>query len=116
MRQLLPQPVRSPPAASSDVDEPEDDDEQEMRAQTRSRLPDFTGLRTERYAYIEYVTGERELYDLHADPFQLRNLATTAPPALLSELAAWLAELRVCAGESCRLAEQRPVALAGSGD
>ncbi|MGZ4124286.1 MAG: sulfatase family protein [Actinomycetota bacterium] len=46
---------------------------------------DITGwweMRTPRFAYVEYVTGERELYDLQgtrgpADPFELRNVAGT---------------------------------------
>ena len=37
----------------------------------------YRGLRNERYIYIRHDrTGERELYDLRRDPFQLRNLAT----------------------------------------
>ena len=37
--------------------------------------PTFWGLRTERWTYVEYRSGERELYDDDADPHQLRNLA-----------------------------------------
>lgn len=37
--------------------------------------PTFWGLRTERFTYVEYPSGERELYDDDADPSQLRNLA-----------------------------------------
>ncbi len=34
----------------------------------------YWGLRTDRYTYVEYpTTGERELYDLRADPYQLQN-------------------------------------------
>ncbi|MBW8487572.1 sulfatase [Actinomadura sp. PM05-2] len=66
-------------------------------------LPAFAGLRTERYLYLEYVTGERELYDMAADPYQLRNLAAADPAA--SRLSALLAALRACAGAACRRAE-----------
>jgi arylsulfatase A-like enzyme len=43
-------------------------------------IPGWWAMRTPRYAYVEYVTGERELYDLTgsvgpADPHQLRNVA-----------------------------------------
>ena len=55
------------------------------------------GLRTARHTYVEYGTGERELYDLQADPFQLANQAGTADPALLEAFAARLAELKNCA-------------------
>jgi len=41
---------------------------------TRS-VPSFWGIVTERYVYVEYATGEAELYDLAADPAELRNLA-----------------------------------------
>jgi N-acetylglucosamine-6-sulfatase len=38
--------------------------------------PSFWGLRTERWTYVTYDrSGERELYDDHTDPHQLRNLA-----------------------------------------
>jgi N-acetylglucosamine-6-sulfatase len=59
------------------------------------KAPPYWGLETERYAYIEYETGERELYDLNADPFQLMNLAVQASRrTLVSELAAQLRALR----------------------
>jgi N-acetylglucosamine-6-sulfatase len=37
--------------------------------------PSFWGVRTERWTYVTYTSGERELYDNDADPHQLRNLA-----------------------------------------
>ena len=33
--------------------------------------PSFTAIRTARYMYAEHRTGERELYDLMNDPFEL---------------------------------------------
>ena len=63
----------------------------------------FTGLRTERYTYVEYSTGERELYDLRKDPYQLRNLIGT--PRLDRDLERRLVEqlrqMRHCAGNEC---------------
>ncbi|GIU98176.1 MAG: hypothetical protein KatS3mg013_1979 [Actinomycetota bacterium] len=41
----------------------------------RDRVPAYCGVRTERYTYVLYGTGETELYDLDADPYQLTNLA-----------------------------------------
>lgn len=35
----------------------------------------FSAVRTDRYVYSELTTGERELYDLMNDPFQLENIA-----------------------------------------
>ena len=37
------------------------------------QVPAYVALRTTRYLYVEYRNGERELYDIRADPFQLRN-------------------------------------------
>lgn len=34
----------------------------------------FYGLRTERYTYVEHDTGEVELYDLAADPYQMQSV------------------------------------------
>jgi len=48
------------------------------------------------------VTGERELYDLKNDPYQLESLHAKADPALLQSLSAQLAKLKTCAGASCR--------------
>ena len=63
----------------------------------------FTAIRTERYLYVEYALGDRELYDLARDPNQLTSLhADPSSAALRAELAAKLAKLRACQGQSCR--------------
>jgi hypothetical protein len=36
-------------------------------------VPSYCGLRTPRYTYVRYATGEEELYDLVRDPFELRD-------------------------------------------
>jgi arylsulfatase A-like enzyme len=66
-------------------------------------------IRTARHTYVEYGTGERELYDLQADPNQLNNQARNADPVLLGALAARLAELKNCAALQCRTLEDLPV-------
>jgi arylsulfatase A-like enzyme len=76
-------------------------DELELSAQ-------FDGIRTPDWTYVEYGTGERELYDLARDPDQLDNVVETADPALVAALAARLAELRTCAGAGCRRLEDLP--------
>jgi superoxide dismutase, Cu-Zn family len=72
------------------------------------RAPPYRALRTADLLYVEYAGGVRELYDLRADPQELENLAGSADPALLARLARRLAELRVCAGVTCRAAEDAP--------
>ena len=39
-------------------------------------VPTYCGVRAVHTVYIRYATGEEELYDLEADPFELSNLAT----------------------------------------
>ncbi|WP_432862499.1 sulfatase family protein [Microbispora rosea] len=67
--------------------------------------PTYAMLRTGRYAYVEYETGERQLYDLRDDPAELHNIAATADPFLTLALSARLALLRACSGPACRLAD-----------
>ena len=65
------------------------------RRQSRSAVPpagsgnppSYEALRSKDALYVEYADGERELYDLAVDPFQLRNLADEVPPERLAELA-----------------------------
>jgi arylsulfatase A-like enzyme len=75
-------------------------------------MGDFRGLRTERYAYTEWTeSGERELYDLAADPHEVQNLASVAPTCLLDGLTARLGAMSTCAGETCRTLEATPLDL-----
>jgi len=46
-------------------------------------------------------TNSSELYDLAADPFQLVNLALSAPPALLAQYSRELWALATCIGAAC---------------
>jgi arylsulfatase A-like enzyme len=59
-------------------------------------------IRTDRYTYVAYNNGEREMYDLAADPDQLQSIEPTADKALIEALAARLTELRACQGAQCR--------------
>lgn len=80
-----------------------------MPAALLTDKPEFQGLRVSGYAYVEYSTGERELYDLTKDPDELNNIAKTADPSLLAALHQRLDDLRTCAGDSCRRAESKPL-------
>ncbi len=68
----------------------------------RAGLP-YAAVRTGRWLYIEYETGETELYDLQADPQQLDSRhAAPELAGVRADLAARLAILRDCSGASCR--------------
>lgn len=71
-------------------------------AEAPAGIPEFHGVRTAQYVYVEYATGERELYDITKDPYELNNLAPKASASLLQVMADQLAHLRACAGASCR--------------
>jgi len=61
------------------------------------QMPDYFGVRdvARGYTWVEYETGERELYDLNADPFQLESRhADPALAGLRDELHARLLALR----------------------
>ena len=76
---------------------------------SRVGIPSWQGLRTRQYTYVEYATGERELYDNTSDPYQLRNIAKTADPGLLARLARRTAALAACKGDGCRALEDTPL-------
>jgi N-acetylglucosamine-6-sulfatase len=62
-------------------------------------------LRTKNYLYVEYETGEHELYDLRKDPYELDNEYASASPELKQRLEAQLDALRQCSAAECRAAE-----------
>ena len=73
-----------------------------------SAIPGYRALVTERYKYVRYATGERELYDLLTDPFETDSLHASADPALVEQLKTQLRALEKCAGASCRTADGGP--------
>src|ERR671910_2379012 len=68
-------------------------------------IPDYTAERTGRYLFTRYATGEKELYDLSNDPYELQSLHNTASTQLKRRLASRLDALAGCAAQSCRSAE-----------
>jgi arylsulfatase A-like enzyme len=69
----------------------------------------FNGIRTSDMMYVEYGSGERELYDMRTDPLQLDNTIGDADPALVAALSDRLAALARCTGEECRRLEDLPL-------
>jgi arylsulfatase A-like enzyme len=68
-------------------------------------IPDYTAVRTGRYLFTRYATGEIELYDLSNDPYELKSLHKTASTELKARLASRLDALESCAAQSCHSAE-----------
>jgi arylsulfatase A-like enzyme len=77
----------------------------------------YQALRNERWLYVEWGTGERELYDYQVDPYELENALadwkglTPGPAALqlADMLHNRLAPLTTCSGAACRDADRAPV-------
>lgn len=59
-----------------------------------NRVPTYCGVRTRRFVFAHYVTGEEELYDLDRDPWELENV--------VSEMPAKATELRSLTESLCR--------------
>jgi arylsulfatase A-like enzyme len=74
-----------------------------------STIPEYHAVRTPRYLYVEYSTGERELYDVQNDPYELHNEVPYARIALLKVLSSEVAALKDCKAAACRAAEDRPM-------
>ena len=69
--------------------------------------PDYRAVRTKEHLFVSHASGERELYDLRDDPYQLTSRQDSAGSTLLSELNSKLDALEDCAGDSCRTAEDK---------
>jgi N-acetylglucosamine-6-sulfatase len=85
--------------------EPQDDFD--VQAQASGGAPVFVGIRTAVRTYVEYDTGERELYNLGGDPNQLANAYANADPALVARLSAWTSSLKNAAGATLRAGEEQ---------
>jgi N-acetylglucosamine-6-sulfatase len=63
----------------------------------------YRAVRTDRWLWIEYSGGPRELYDLHRDPYELRSLdALPAYGPVEAALQRVLHRLVRCRGATCR--------------
>ena len=77
--------------------------EQDQRQ--RFHIPDYEAVRTKTHPYVRWKTGERELYDLQKDPYELENINDEADPVTLARLKTRLQMLSVCRGSACRATE-----------
>jgi arylsulfatase A-like enzyme len=61
--------------------------------------PHYWGFVSHQYQYVEYATGENELYDLQADPYEMFNLVGLGRnPDLQRQFSAQLSEMRKTVG------------------
>ena len=77
----------------------------EQHPKQRFRIPDYEAVRTDTQTYVRWETGERELYDLRRDPYELENVSDAADPLTLSRFKTLADLLSGCRGSSCRAAE-----------
>jgi len=65
-----------------------------LEAMRDGRMPGYCGVRTTRYAFVEYTTSDSQLYLIQADPLELSNLAADpSRSGLVSMLAAHVRRL-----------------------
>ena len=88
------------PRAHGHLREPRD----ERVLERHEPIPNYDAVRTDRYLYVAYANGDRELYDAKTDPDEIHNLAGKRP-SLQHALARRVASLRSCQGKGCRIAE-----------
>jgi N-acetylglucosamine-6-sulfatase len=70
-----------------------------------SEAPTYKALRTRGFSWIQYVNGERELYDLRKDPYQQNSRNPSKNKSLVRGLNHRLDKLATCKGAGCRKAE-----------
>lgn len=79
--------------------------------------PRYKGVHTDRYAYMEYPNGKREMYDLERDPNELRSLQSNDNYARPRRaLAGLLEKLQDCHGAACRTKPRLKLELAYATD
>ena len=93
----------APPKSDKTLEPPDIQDEK-----AAADYPALRGVRTADFKFVEYGTGEREVYDLRRDPDELINLRQRVSRKWLIAVAKLAEELASCAGGSCRQIESRP--------
>ena len=64
---------------------------------------DYEGIRLGPYKYIEWPDGEKELYDITKDPYELNNIVRVPNYfPIRAFLHAQLVRLEACVGHTCR--------------
>ncbi len=76
-------------------------------------IPPFRALRTPDFLYVEYASGERELYDRRVDPYEMENIVDRAAPRSLVAFSERVNQLAGCARDRCRDLENAPLPKIG---
>lgn len=77
-------------------------------------IPPFRALRSPDLLYVEYASGERELYDRRADPFEMDNIVDRADPRTVATYSERATALAGCARDRCRDLEDAPLPAIGA--
>jgi arylsulfatase A-like enzyme len=71
---------------------------------TQPRVPAWKAVRTTRWLYVEYSSGQREMYDLKRDHWQMNNVIDDPRSGIRirrNTLRRLLSDLERCRGRSC---------------
>ncbi len=77
-------------------------DDPDFQVAASGNPPSYEAVRTAHEVYVEYADGEREYYDVQADPHELDNAITSVPAQRLNQLKTTLHSLETCSGSTCR--------------
>jgi N-acetylglucosamine-6-sulfatase len=89
-----------PPDARVGLTEPPD--KQDLA--TVVPIPSYFGFQAPGYKYVEYETGEKELYTA-SDPYELTNVASKVNPSISTALTSYVSLFENCKGDGCRAAD-----------
>ena len=70
----------------------------DYQAKDAGNPPSYEAIRLDNSVYVEYADGEREYYDVAADPYELRNVYADLSPQRRAVLHGDLAALERCHG------------------
>ncbi len=92
------------PTSAIGLREPPDPDDLLIAAAAAPAIPSYYGFQAPGYKYVEYETGEKELY-LASDTYEITNVASLISPTLASSLSSYMHTLNLCKADGCRTAE-----------
>jgi N-acetylglucosamine-6-sulfatase len=122
IEEFAPPKKSATPVAGTPTEEEDEGGEEESNTISPAEPPGYRALRGDDLLYVEYSDGQRELYDLAKDPFELTNIVDDADPDTLEQLSVTLESLSSCKAATCRAirdlgvrseGQPRPVATAG---